>query len=345
MAQSPEHAGDKRPRLQNADGFQDALESESAAELVEALRAQLLPQIEANNQVAVALAASVASLKELQDSIPAKVMGLVSAKLQQHTKNFDDKADLLEAEINMQKDRITALETAQMAAKTTTANVVQRLNIAEKVEVDEYKTAISVSDFDRTPNPALLKVNVGERNARISKDALVSSLKDILDHTNLDILDFDVRGPPIGSRFTILCCKLGTVSTGDRRARTIMDYLYNNGDWIATFARNPDGEAKRIFFEKDKNPRQERTEALTRKAVAILKQLYPTVAPGLTSVHRDGKVFHSGHPLLKVVVEGPGVAHLEWDLKYAASVFIDRSKVNGQWSVAGRVDDGVEWAR
>jgi len=338
---SPEHVGDKRPRFDSPGASSIA----TADELTQSLLASLQTQIDANTRVSVDLAAHVTSLKDITDALPAKVMGLVSVKLQEHAQNTDLKLDLLEAQVNETKLRLVALETAQVSTKKTTESVVKRLNIAETVEVDEYKSALSLSDFERTPNPAILKVNVGERGARISRDALTDALAGILAHLNMDIIDFDIRGPPIGSRFTVLCCKLGTVATGDTRATCIMDYLRNHGDWIPTSAQNPDGVPKRIYFERDKNPRQERMEALTRKAAAIIKEYNPGIAANIKPVGRDGKVYHNLHNLVKVVVEGPALAHLEWDPKCAAELVIDRVKVNTAWAQSGRVDDGIAWER
>ena len=239
---------------------------------------------------------------------------------------------------------MAASETAHAASLSAAKALASKVQIAETITIQEHRTASSVDDFDRTPNPAHLKVRLGQRDTKIPIATMESKLHEILADLCLNKDSFEVFGPKLGGLFTINCCKVGTIGSGELRARSIMDYLYNHGSWRDITVDNPGGTPLRLFFERDKNRKQSTGEALTRKAAAIIKEDYPALAAQISGIPRDQKAYHAGKCILRVVVDGPSNAHIEW-APSARELGIDIERTTAKWKLQGRNDDGIEWIR
>ena len=290
------------------------------------------------------LADYVSELQKVLGNLPAVVMGVVGPQFKKQGDAVDARCSPLESDIAQVKKRIASAEPTSAANSAAAKILATKVSAAEAVSLQEFKAAAAVDEFDRIPNPAHLKIRVGDRNGRIELSAVEHKVREIAAEIPLAPDGFQVHRPKLRGICTVNCAKTGSTGIGEKRAKSRMEYLYNHGDWRPTTIDDPSGKSQRCFFEKDKNKRQSMCEGLTRKAFAILKEYYPSLASQFQCVSRDGKVYHAGQHLARVVVDGPSNAHLEW-CKGAESAGIDREKITSAWLQQGRIDDGAEWVR
>jgi len=290
------------------------------------------------------LANTLAEQQRLISNFPAVVMGVVGPQLKKQDEAFGNRCASIEADLATIKLRLAESEKASTANTAAARLLASKVNVAEAITLQEHKAASAIDDFDRLPNPAHLKLKVGDRNGRVKIEEVEAKIAEIAADISMPADAFQVLGAKLGGVFTINCAKTGSISIGEIRAKNFMDYLYNHGDWKTTSIDDPSGKSLRCYFERDKNKRQSMAEGLTRKAFYILKTNYPALAPQFQSSVKDYKVFHNGQHLARIVVAGPSSAHLEW-CKGSDAIGIDLQKVTAEWQQLGRMDDGVEWIR
>jgi len=198
-----------------------------------------------------------------------------------------------------------------------------------------------------------LHVRVAERNAKVGRDELRNVIDQFLGNCNIDSTAVDLVGPALGASFSINFAKSGTIGVGKIRATTFIDHIRTSGatgpdgrpQWKVVEVPCPSGGTQRVFFDIDKNQKQEKIEALLRKAKAIAKLNYSAHFLKMATVPREGKLYHDWRPLVRVVVDSRDSAHLEWHAAIARELGIDIVAFNMEWAKVGKVDDNVEWTR
>jgi len=352
---SADSSGDaaKRQRSEEAATASGPIARSEVADLLRDLEQRLKADTSAISAAQQRMQAEATAVSQAVDALPSKVLAGVGEQLLALDKGYQTRFGSIEAEVASLRQRITVVEGDKVTQRRETEILATRLVAAEAITVADVRSTDHEAEFNRTPNPALLHVRVAERGAKIGRAQLRVILDQFLAECNIDIAAVDLSGPNLGALFTVNFSKTGTLGVGKIRATTFMDHIRNSGSagpdgrpqWKVVEVPCPAGGKQRVYFDIDKNQKQEKTEALLRKAKAIAKQYYATHFLKMATVPREGKLYHDWRPLVKVVVDSKDSAHLEWHTVIARELAIDTAAFNAEWSKVGRVDDNVEWSR
>jgi hypothetical protein len=96
-----------------------------------------------------------------------------------------------------------------------------------------------------------------------------------------------------------------------------------------------------LFLSKDKSPRQERTEILTKKLAGILTDM------GVPSIHPkkpQGEINANWEALARVHVVSRSEATVLWNIEVATKHNLDRVKAVAAFKDDSRASPAVQWS-
>ena len=111
---------------------------------------------------------------------------------------------------------------------------------------------------------------------------------------------FGVVGTQISDRYAANMAKLGIAATGKLRVDKFMANSRRGGDWRQTTVAHGGTEAK-LYFDRNKFPKQARLESLSRNLHKILKEQYPTRSDEFRIARREGLVYLGWDQIARVV--------------------------------------------
>ena len=240
-----------------------------------------------------------------------------------------------ERDIAFLLQHVKQIESSKEGLEQKAKDLETRLAVAEQVE-----PIASDSNFDRPPNPTVVKANA---KVHLSKEAVTAAFATLVEKVSLPADCFKVNGSPVGQYFTFQF--LGAPNLARDRARKVLQSLrQEDGSWDRFLVKNPEGSLVQVFLGPDKSPKQVKTEILSKKLAAIIE------AKGFNEVHanrRQGQVCVSWRPLCMVEITGRESADILWDTEYAVQIKIDRASVHNAFQTASisTAASSVKWER
>ena len=240
-----------------------------------------------------------------------------------------------ENEIQPLFKRIRDIESNTSGLEKRAKDLESRMAIAEQTEFDS-----SNSNFDRPPNPTIIKANA---KVLLSKDAITSAFASLVEKVSLKPDCFKVIGSPVAQYFSFQL--LGAPNLARDRAQKILQSLRaEDGSWDRFLVKDPAGSLVQVFLGPDKSPKQIRVEVLSKKLSQILE------SKGFKEVHanrRQGQVCVGWRPLVMVDVLDRDHAELLWDAAYAAQLKVKVSEICTEFrtSAPSGAASAVKWER
>ena len=186
------------------------------------------------------------------------------------------------------EDRIKDLE-QQLKLMGDRLGMAESLKRAPRAFLDE-------EDDNRRPLDHVLRCNSA---APVSKSAISTALHDIFTALGDQGVTFEVAGPPIGKFFKV---SFADSNLGALKARRILSYIQNDGDWRNLDCAGPDGRV-RLYVDADKSSRTRRVELATRR----LRDAFKAAHPGqrFTIRKADGILAIAGTPIIRASSPAP----------------------------------------
>jgi len=187
--------------------------------------------------------------------------------------------------------------------------------------------------FDRPPNPCVIQANV-HGNGLFAKQELKNVLMELLGRKGLEC-DFEIPGKEVARKFAVTC--KGPV--GQEMVATLLRArkVAGTDEWAYIPIKDPEGKEVKLYFGPDKSPKVARTEAITRKFAAHLRQVYGTHSFG--ERREEGIITMDGTRVAFIEVQ-PTKNTLQWNAPalHASSIQKDEMAAhfektfNIQWS-------------
>ena len=136
--------------------------------------------------------------------------------------------------------------------------------------------------------------------------------------------DYQVVGPADGKSFTLRF--LGVPGAAAKRAGKFLGLQkLEGGGWRDLQVRSKDGGQNRLFADADKNGKQIRREALTKKLVRVLKTTHPDVE--FFGRKSDGAVTSNYIAIARINIIDADNYKVEWNGVAADKLGINRSQI------------------
>ena len=245
----------------------------------------------------------------------------------------------VERDIYHLNERQSAVESSMATQKRQIEKICEQLVIAEKV----IQPTVRDISFDREVSPVLIRLSCVEAIAKAA--VLEGSIGTLLAEAGLAPADYSIEGEQLGKFYALRFT--GEPNRAGRRLNKIMDSLRGPaGDWREIEASTPTGKNVKVYVNRDRNPRQVKEETLGKRLQkAVLQQLERKG----TSMHtyfkkRDNTLFVNWEPVAKLVVEGPEVFTVRWNLSAAEPLQLDRDAIVASLDNARESANPVLWS-
>jgi len=241
----------------------------------------------------------------------------------------------VEGEIRELKTRLEKIEGWQPNAERAVAEVRHAVALAESsTNVQEI---LDADDFERDCDLAIVKAKVVDA---VSSTAARDAVRDVLETMGLKEDDVKIIGRDLDKSFTLRFA--GSAATAARRARKFMSLQREGGEWKQLVAKTPDGAETKMYVDVDKNRKQIMTEMMGRRLHKVLKEKYP--ARDFFNRKKLGTVTVDWTPLARVVITSPEVHKIEWNLKLADELGIDKTGVSERLEASlATQENGITW--
>ena len=256
---------------------------------------------------------------------------------------FKNMADLqftrIERDLHHINERQTAVETSMASHKRQIEKICEQLAIAEKI----IQPTVRDISFDREVSPVLVRLSCMEALAKAA--VLEGSIGTLLAEAGLDPTNYAIEGEQLGKFYSLRF--LGEPNLAGRRLNKFMDMLRGPaGDWRELGASTPTGKHVKIYVNRDRNPRQVKEETLGKRLQkAVLQQLERKGTPMHTYFKkRDNTLFVNWEPVAKLIVEGPEVFTVRWNLSAADPLQLDRDAIVASLDNARESANPVQWS-
>ena len=228
----------------------------------------------------------------------------------------------LENDIHNVSERQAVVEHSMAQQKAQLERLCEQLAIAERVVCP---TALDLG-FDRPTSPFLVRLSAAEA---ITKATLLEgTLAKLIHEAGLETTHFELEGDQIGKFFTMrFTAERGLAS---RRANKFFESLRGPaGGWKDTDSTSPAGKKVKLYFNRDRNPKQIKEEILGKKLVrAITQQLQTANNPqNCYFKKKDNTVFINWQEAAQIEVSGPDAHIVRWNMAIITPLGIDKEPI------------------
>jgi hypothetical protein len=304
--------------------------SEVAASSAQAAEPSLADQLAAvtaniNSQTAALIASSSRQFVELLVSLDAKT---------------EKRFSLLEKSVSSVSDSHDALAHQFASLSANVERLQQQMVVAAETPTESSVPISSGRPFDGPVDHTIIRLET-MANALVAKVALMQVLTEQFAHANISAADFELRGDPTSSKFTIKFS--GPPAFAARRAAAARGSLRSDtGQWTELCAPLPAGGSVRLFLNPDRNAKQIKVERESKRLGAILSELYPAIK---WRVNRsDGEVSQDWVGFAKLEVHADNLTTLRWNLPALAASSVDKAEVTKRFHASTRQRAEVQWS-
>ena len=274
-------------------------------------------------------------LKEMKTECTNSIAGVMENALRKADANYQARFFKIESELMELKARVAQLEGWKPEVERQTSAMRQAVAMAEdKVPV---ASALDQEDFEKDPDLTIIRARAMDA---ITPSSLLDALGEIVDAMSLEKNQYEIKGKELDKVYVIKF--KGATGLAARRARKFLSLQRDSDGWKNFFAKTPDGADTRVYLDGDKNRKQIRKEVLSRKLQRVLKEKYPNNE--FFNRKRDATISSDWVPLARVVVPDPDTFRVEWNLKRATELSIDRAAVDEAFKIAAADrDETISW--
>lgn len=278
--------------------------------------------------------------EEITTAVNQKCVGQFERMIRSYDTKVQDRLTDHDATLADLSRRIAASEAEQANTKGDLVRLQRALAVAESAAADATR-AINEDEFDRNPDPTILRCNLSES---VSRDAVRAALAPLMEDASIAQDQWEIPGPPAGIARNFVVSFKGTAGLAARRARKVLDMRrLASGEWRPNpQVTTPLNRAVDVYISPDKSPKQLRTEQGGRK----LFKAFKAVHAGKTS-HLDkktGMVSIDWHPCAKVIPNPePNSWVVQWNPSVVARASIDKPSVMAAFNAGTGSAAGVQW--
>ena len=266
-------------------------------------------------------------LQALNESIGAR-LGLAEEKLEEHAAQLSDH----EAKLLALSNRLEAVEVEAKRWKEEACLLAARMS---KAEVAEPISRDVRGSWDREADPTKLKVNASKL---FTKKALQNTIAEVCERGRFDPKLLAVTGATLSKRFFIQFLGAGQIPVENLEA--FMRLLKDEDDeWIPLHVLDPSNAQLQIYVSRDKSPKLEKLEILTKKLGNICKTVLDESQ--VYVLRSEGIVKYQWQPLLCVVLPNPTTVQLQWNAATVDSLGGIKDEITKQFNEGARA--GVQW--
>ena len=283
-------------------------------------------------------------VNELSDSISKTIDTKFTAQVEKAFRTYDEKitnrlsdhdmgiadlvkrADTVEQSQKKMKEDINKLQRALAVAESAATEVVQQLELEQ---------------FDRQPDPAVLRANTSES---VAKEAVLAAFATLFKDADIPDDGFEMVGGTMGISKNFTFRLLGAPGLAARRARKVLDMRRRpDGSWAPNpQVTTPLGRRIDIFLSPDKSPKQLRTELGGRRLFKAFKSAHPNKTVHLDK--RAGMVSIDWHPCARVVpAQEQNSYTVQWNPTVVIRAQIDKEGIMSAFNANNGGTAGVQW--
>ena len=236
--------------------------------------------------------------------------------------------DHVQAGLKHVQGDVEHLQQEQDTLKEQVRLLTGRLNVAEQVEVDAVSKAKSDENFDRKADPSILRVGIA---AKASFAVIEEKITELAANANITMESIIMSGPQFGNQWSLQFT--GAMGVGATKADQFFTALKDrDGNWRDCHVRAPGStDPIKVYVNKDKSPRQRKTEVFTGKMFKILQQKFPDRKSEFQVQKRDGMLYYRWLPLCKIRATSPSEGTIQWERKGVEAASIDTSSLSAEW--------------
>lgn len=269
------------------------------------------------------------------NDLELKFTTAMSNALRKTDVNYQARFGAVEGEIRELKTRLEKIEGWQPNAERAVAEVRHAVALAESTS--NVQEILDADDFERDCDLTIVKARVVDA---VTPSAARDAVRDILETMNLKENEVKIDGRDLDKSFTLRFA--GCPATAARRARKFMTLQKEGGVWKQLVARTPDGAETKMYVDVDKNRKQIMLEMMGRRLHKVLKEKYP--ARDFFNRKKFGTVTVDWTPLARVIVTSPEGHKIEWNLKMADELGIDKVGVSEKFEASvSTQENGITW--
>ena len=269
------------------------------------------------------------------NDLEQKFTSAMANALRRTDASYQDRFGMVEGEIKELKMRMERIEGWQPNTDRAVAEVRHAVALAESTA--NVQELLDVDDFERQPDLIVVKARIMDA---VTPEAARVAVRGIVEEMGMKDDEMKIEGKDLDKGFTFRFA--GCIAMAARRARKFMQLQRDGGEWRELVAKTPDGAESKMYVDVDKSKKQIKMEMMGRRLRKVLKEKFP--ARDFFNRRRDGTVSTDWTPLARVVVVGPEAHKIEWNMKLAGELGIDKDMVSEkvEASVPNR-DGGVTW--
>ena len=214
------------------------------------------------------------------------------------------------AELNARISRVEADRPAVLQQVAHMEEMASQLEQAATARAN-YRGAAVDPKFDRQLDKAMVKLRAQTEISRREIRHIVQPLLLEMDTTEAQIV-WD--GPELAKVHSFKF--RGEARQAELRAQKFLQLQKRqDGTWRQHKAKDERNNEVPVYVDGDKNPKQIRTEIITKRAAVLLEQ---KLGKKMYAKRAAGIIMADFVPLLRIIVEGPDQWKLEWNKKAEA---------------------------
>jgi hypothetical protein len=181
-----------------------------------------------------------------------------------------------------------------------------------------------VDDFTRPGDPAVLRINVHQRN-KVTLASLQKQVDDLVKECGWATNIYKLEGSKIDNFFKVRFDGTGDVPEG--RVKCVLSKLKLDGEWRKLFALGAGGEQHQIFFNKEVSKKSSKIAGATRRCAQMFKQKYPGMADEVSFIPSMGRILFQKADACKVDATRDEVV-LKWTKGFCNRNNVDKEGFN-----------------
>ena len=276
------------------------------------------------------LSVAVASAVDVSMS---KMQGQVVTILEQYDVGIQQQFNTQHGQIRELSARLDALAKASRENAESLTRVDAALSV---VETATPARLFSDDAFDRPVDPCICRINGA---TEISAENAMAAIREVLAEMQLDRNQVALEGPPLAKAFTLRF--LGGTGLASQRANKFRQLQRVGNGWRELTAVGPAGEGVKLYVDLDKNGRQRKLEATTKRLMASLKAVHPELP--CFAKRREGSVATSWLPLARIILPNADEYRVEWNQHLVRDEKVDTKKVIEHLAASDREKPDVLW--
>ena len=210
-----------------------------------------------------------------------------------------------------------AVEQANMASEITKIN-----KLLDRKDTIAPTAAKQDRAFDRLPDQTILRTNMA---SIASLEAVEEAVKKLVADVNLNIDDFEVRGPALGKSFAIKF-------SGDARKASIkVDNILQSlrpptkgAEWKKTYVVGPGDTRVQMYVGPDKSVEQVQREQASKRLATALRAAHP--GQEFRELRREGTIAIDWTPIAKIST-APSGPTIQWNNSGCDLNSVDKERV------------------